>query len=234
MTVPDAIHDLPITVEGPDGDQTFHPAAVETAHGLLLLDVGLPGQADALESALENAGFSFADVDAILLTHQDGDHAGCLTEVVERVAAAAGTSPTVYAHVADAPYIDGRADPMKGSGDRYPPGEIDVELTDGVIFRTAAGPMRVVATPGHTPGHVSLYVPDEKFLIAADALRGADGLAGPPERFTPEMAEATASVGTLAELTVESVLCFHGGVVDAGTNEITQVHEELVAEYGDE
>ncbi|MFB6176118.1 MAG: MBL fold metallo-hydrolase, partial [Halobaculum sp.] len=210
MPIPDAIHEFSVTLETPDGTQTFHPAAVETPTGLLLIDVGLPGQADALKSELGDAGFDFGDVRGILLTHQDGDHAGCLETVVERVGDAAGVAPTVYAHVAAAPYVDGRAKPIKSEGDRYPPVAVDVELTEGVIFRTEAGPMRVIETPGHTPGHVSLYVPESKFLLAGDALTvGDDGLAGPSRQHTAEMAEAAESVGTLAELSVESVLCYH-------------------------
>lgn len=231
MAVPDAIHQLSLAVETPDGTQTLHPAAVETPTGLLLIDVGLPGQADELASELADAGFGFGDVRGILLTHQDGDHAGCLETVVERVTDAAGVAPTVYAHVADAPYVDGRAKPIKSEDDRYPPVDVDVEITGGVIVSTEAGPMRVIETQGHTPGHVSLYVPDAKFLLAADALTvDEDGLAGPSERHTPELSEATDSVGTLAELPVESVLCYHGGSVDAGPEAIADIYDELTTE----
>lgn len=230
MPVPDAIHQFSLSVETPNGTQTFHPAAVETPTGLVLVDVGLPGQADELASELADAGFDFGDVRGILLTHQDGDHAGCLETVVERVVDAAGVAPTVYAHVADAPYIDGRTKPIKSEDDRYPPVAIDVEITEGVIFRTEAGPMRVIETQGHTPGHVSLYVPESKFLLAGDALTvGEDGLAGPSPQHTPEMETATESVGTLAELTVASVLCFHGGAIDAGTDAIADIHDDLTA-----
>jgi glyoxylase-like metal-dependent hydrolase (beta-lactamase superfamily II) len=126
---------------------------------------------------------------AVLLTHQDGDHAGGLASVV------ASTDAVVFAHEVCAPYVDGREDPIKGGSDRYDPVPVDVELTDGVRFRTAAGPMRVVFTPGHAPGHVSLYLPDERLLLAADALTAARGrLRGPSEEFTLDMSEATDSV----------------------------------------
>lgn len=222
--LPDTVHDLVVTGRQGDRELTTHPAAVETPTGLLLIDAGLPGQTDDIADALAAAGADFGDVSGVVLTHQDPDHAGCLATLRDRVADARGTPPTVYAHVADAPYVDGRAEPIKSDGDRYPPAAVDVELVGGTVFRTDAGPMRVIETPGHTPGHVSLYLPDQKLLLAADALTVADGgLAGPPEGFTPEMETALDSVAELAALTFESVLCFHGGVVAATAADATAI-----------
>ena len=73
-----------------------------------------------------------------------------------------------------------------------------MEVVDGVCFRTAVGKVQIVATPGHTPGHVSLYVPDERLLIAGDALTADDEFGGPNEAFTPDMAAAVDSIGRLA------------------------------------
>lgn len=225
--LPDPVHELSIT--GRQGDQTLtiHPLAVETPTGVLLIDVGLPGGADDLAAALADAGdgFDFGDVRGVVVTHQDGDHAGCLATVSERVAAAAGAEPTVYAHVADAPYVDGRAEPIKTGDERYPSAAVDVEIVENVTFRTDAGPMRVVETHGHTPGHVSLYLPDAKHLLAADALRVDENgrLAGPPPAYTPDEETATESVARLAELTVESVTCFHGGTVTADDARIAEI-----------
>ncbi|WP_459193521.1 MBL fold metallo-hydrolase [Halosimplex sp. J119] len=212
------------TIETEDGERAFHPAAVETDRGLLLIDVGLPGQADALAAELAEAGFEWADVWAVLITHHDGDHAGALATVREE------TDAVVFAHEACAQYVDGREDPLKGDGERYPPVPVDVELVGEEAFRTAAGPMRVVYTPGHTPGHVSLYLPEERLLLAADALTAADGELQPPsEHFTLDMAEAGQSVARLAALDVERVLCFHGGAVTADDERIAEIGASIDA-----
>lgn len=71
-------------------------------------------------------------------------------------------------------------------------------------------------------------------LLAADALRADDGdLVGPAEHFTPDMAEATRSVGRLAELGsgVETIHCYHGGTVEAGVTEIEAISESLAVEH---
>ncbi|MFC7046213.1 MBL fold metallo-hydrolase [Halobacteriaceae archaeon GCM10025711] len=223
MSLPHGVHALSQTVAQADREVTIHPAAVETDRGLLLLDAGYPGEADQMESTLRDEGFGWDDVWAVLVTHQDGDHAGGLREVVDRSGA------FVAAHHACAPYVDGREDPIKGTGDRYPPVPVDVELVDRVTFRTAAGPMRIVFTPGHAPGHVALHFPEAGFLVAADALTAQDGaLAGPSERFTPDMAKAADSVGVLAGLDFDRTLCYHGGLVDDGAKAAADIHDSLV------
>ncbi|MEF8773806.1 MAG: MBL fold metallo-hydrolase [Halobacteriales archaeon] len=222
MRLVDGVYALAETIEQEGREATIHPAVVETARGLLLIDVGYAGELDQVADALAEHGHGLGDVWGVVVTHQDGDHAGALADLVDRV------DPVVFAHADCAPYVDGRLDPIKGEGDRYPPVEVDVELADGVRFDTAAGPMEVVYTPGHTPGHVSLLFETVKLLLAADALTAPEGeLAGPSEEFTPDMAEAIESVGRLADHDVEETLCYHGGFVEEGTGSIARIWSEL-------
>lgn len=226
--LPDTVHDLAVTGRQGDRELTIHPVAVDTPTGLLLVDTALPDQTDEIADALAAVSRGFDDVTGVFVTHQDGDHAGCLGDIRDRVTAARGVEPTVYAHVADAPYVDGRAKPIKSDGERYPPAAVDVEVVDGVVFRTEAGPMRVIETPGHTPGHVSLYLPDEHLLLAADAFTtDGDELAGPSEAFTPEMETAAESAATLSEATFDTVHCFHGGSVAATEDDAARVANEI-------
>lgn len=76
--------------------------------------------------------------------------------------------------------------------------------------------MWVISTPGHTPGHISLYLRREKTLIAGDALTAEDGrlMGPPPPPHTLDTTTAWQSVGRLAELDVERIVCYHGGIVD--------------------
>ena len=219
MQLADGVYAFPQTVEQDGVENTIYPAAVETAKGVLLIDVGYEGTHGQVESNLEEAGFEPADVRSVLLTHQDGDHAGGLEAVVDR------TDAIVYAHERCVPYVDGREHPIKSpAGERYPPVDVDVELVDGVAFRTAAGPMEVAYTPGHAPGHLALYLPEAELLLAADALTADDeGLAAPSEQYTPEMGKALDSAERLAEYDIDRILCYHGGVVDADGDRIREV-----------
>lgn len=216
MELTSGVYAFPQTVERGDTSTTVYPAAVETSKGVLLVDTGFAGLTDQVESNLAGAGFDWDDVGSVAVTHQDGDHAGSLAAVVER------TGATVYAHERCAPHVDGRTEPIKSPADeRYPPAEVDVELVGGVTFDTAAGPMEVVFTPGHAPGHVSLYLPDQALLLAGDALTADDdGLQGPSERYTLDMEEALDSARVLADREIRRTLCHHGGFVEEGADRI--------------
>lgn len=72
--------------------------------------------------------------------------------------------------------------------------------------------MEVIHTPGHTPGHLCLYFPNEKVLLAGDALRVVDGqLEGPGPQVTPDMPTALRSLEKLPS-DVQWILCYHGGL----------------------
>ncbi|WP_188976658.1 MBL fold metallo-hydrolase [Halocalculus aciditolerans] len=227
MEFTEGVYDLPVTLETDDGERVFHPSAVELEDGgLLLVDAGFGHTLDQLEANLDGHGFGLADVEFVLLTHQDGDHVGGLAPLVDRV-----PDVTVFAHRDDAPAIDGREAPIKGQGDRYPAVPVDVELAGGETFRTAAGPLDVVATPGHTPGHVSLHLPERDVLLAGDALTADDtGLRGPKEHFTPKLSQAIDSVRALADRDPETTLAYHGGLVEHGHGRVADLHDELDAD----
>lgn len=223
MEVVDGVHALELHYEFEDRELTINPAAVETDRGVILVDAGLPGSLDRIRNAFSAAGLALSNVTDVLLTHQDGDHVGGCRELV------AETGAAVLAHREAVPYVDGRETPIKGDPDDRPPAvPVDVELVDGVRFRTSAGPMTVVHTPGHAPGHVSLYLPEAGLLLAGDALTAEGGeLAGPIPKFTPDLEQAAGSVGTLADLDVETTLCYHGGYVAAGSDRIAAIHADL-------
>jgi glyoxylase-like metal-dependent hydrolase (beta-lactamase superfamily II) len=222
MELADGVHTFDLTMNREGEQATFYPGAVETDRGLLLLDVGYPATLDQLESQLRDIGHDWSTVWAALITHQDPDHAGALSAVTEKA------DPLLFAHSNCAPYVDGRRDLIKGGDDRYPPVPIDIETPDGASIHTDPGPAEVVYTPGHAPGHVSVYLPGEKLLFAADALTAPGGdLAGPSEEFTPDMAEAIESVGRLAEYDIERTVCFHGGLVEKGTGMIARTWQQL-------
>jgi glyoxylase-like metal-dependent hydrolase (beta-lactamase superfamily II) len=193
---------------------------LDAAQGPTLVDAALPGQLDAIGAALGEAGLGVADLKRIILTHQDIDHVGSLPELVETSGA------HVLAHEVEVPYIAGDEKPRFDRPDFHQmfPGAAALlerlkqvrieELPDGARVDIAGG-VRVVATPGHTVGHMCLYLERTRTVIAGDALTSEEGrLQGPSERATADMPEAVRSVARLAELDVDAIVCYHGGVVD--------------------
>jgi glyoxylase-like metal-dependent hydrolase (beta-lactamase superfamily II) len=215
----EGVYQLPLTFELEERDMVLHPAAVETNRGLLMIDVGFPPGLDQHEETLDQIGFEFDDIWGVLLTHQDPDHVSGLAALTER------TDPVVFAHPECAPYVDGREFPVKMDDERYDSVPVNVEVTERTRFSTAAGPMEVVYTPGHAPGHISLYFHDEHLLISGDALHAPEGeIDGPRYPLDEEM--AVDSIETLAAFDIEQTLTYHDGLVEHDSDAIGSIETE--------
>ncbi|MCI3922603.1 MBL fold metallo-hydrolase [Paenibacillus sp. TRM 82003] len=213
---------------------TVHPVFLWDDSDVVLIDTGFPGQFDQLRAAAEDAGAPFERLSRIVVTHQDIDHIGNLPKLVE-----SGALPIeVAAHGLEKPYIEGErrllrfTDEAIASVDRMPasvpesfrnglkalmlnPPRADVQRTvaDGDVLPWCGG-LRVIATPGHTPGHISLLHEPSRTLIAGDALVAKDGLlAGYDPETTLDPRTAEASLAKLRALDVAGVVCYHGGFV---------------------
>src|SRR5829696_491220 len=189
MRVANGVYVLPIP-RTPQEPESFLNITliVDEQNGNTLVDAGLPGQAEVIGAALADAGIGVRDLKRIIFTHQDLDHVGSGAALVRQSGA------MVFAHPADAPHIDGSIRLLKPSPEmleqrpqmrevleRLEPVRVDEHLEDGALLDLAGG-TRVIFTPGHTPGHLSLYLERPKILVAGDALT-AEG--GPSERPEP-------------------------------------------------
>lgn len=154
-----------------------------------IVDTGTEGSADSIETSLSILGLGWEDVGHVIVTHLHGDHAGSMLDVMERASTATG-----YAGAADIPGID------------TPRPLVAVADGDNVFD------LRIIATPGHTPGHVSVLDPVAGVLVAGDAVVGSP-LQGPSDRFSADIALANASVGELARFDYETILFGHGDPV---------------------
>ena len=160
-----------------------------------------------------------------MITHYHNDHIGSLADVVER------TDAQVLVHSVDAPVVRGEkaapgptpvgimrlVAPLVARGNKpAQPARVDRELADGDEIDLDGG-ARVLHTPGHTMGSISIYLPARRLLFAGDAAANTLGL-GPPSgpfgMFNEDKAAARASFRKLAELDFE-VACFgHGAPLD--------------------
>jgi glyoxylase-like metal-dependent hydrolase (beta-lactamase superfamily II) len=188
----------PAASPGPTGDWRRVELSFVSAYLLVrkgeaaVVDLGTPGSADAIGAALTAAGSGWTSVRHIVLTHQHDDHAGGLAEVRPLVKAA------LYAGELDVQGIDAPAD-------------IKAVKDGDEVFG-----LRIIGTPGHTAGHISVFDPGTGVLVAGDALRTSDGLASSDPRYTADAAQASASVRKLAALDVKTILPGHGAPLTSG------------------
>lgn len=197
----------------------------------LLVDTGLPGYAGRIRSAAEARFGAGTRPAAILLTHGHFDHVGSLADLLEM------WDVPVFAHRLELPYLTGRSsypppDPLVGRGSLsllsrlYPRGPIDITgrvdmlPSDGTV-PDAAG-WRWIHTPGHTPGHVSLFREHDRCLLSGDAVITTKQeslgavvtqrceMHGPPAYFTQDWSGARDSARRLAALAPETLVACHG------------------------
>jgi glyoxylase-like metal-dependent hydrolase (beta-lactamase superfamily II) len=239
MRIANGVYVLPIP-RSPQEPESFLNLTLimDEQNGNTLVDAGLPNQTEAISAALVEAGIGVGDLRRIIFTHQDLDHVGSGAALVRQ------SDARVLAHPADAPYIEGSQRPLKPSPEmleqrpqmrevleRLEPVGIDEYVEDGTRLDLAGG-TRVISTPGHTPGHISLYVERSKVLIAGDALTAEKGsLNGPNPSMTLEMRTAIQSVRRLADLEIDTIVCYHGGVVSEDANgQLRRVIQEASAD----
>ncbi|MDO7908611.1 MBL fold metallo-hydrolase [Paenibacillus sp. JX-17] len=222
MNIGQHIHILKVPM-GPD--HYIHPVVIEDPDGLTLVDTGMLGEASFLEEAMTKAGLDLSRLKRILITHQDIDHIGNVTVLADQfpeveifvhrddVAAVTGLEPSIKF---TPERISKMPQPMQDTANQFISKlshlHIARVLEDGDRLPYGGG-LEVIHTPGHTPGHISLYFPSQRLVLAADAMRVIDGeLVGPAEALTPDMNLAIESLTKLAALPVEQILCYHGGL----------------------
>ena len=161
-----------------------------------VVDTGTPNNASKIADVVRTAGLGWDAVHHVILTHYHPDHIGSVGEVL-----GAAPKATAYAGAADIPQIKSPR-PIKAVGD------------NDEVFG-----LRVIATPGHTPGHVCVFDPAGSLLILGDAMTNMNKLGGPSPQYTADMAQAHQSMKKLAKLTFERAVFGHGEPIDKAASQ---------------
>lgn len=216
----------------------------------VLIDAGMPKSADEIISVVEERYGSKSRPKAIILTHGHFDHVGGIIELIER------WGVPVYAHTLEIPFLSGKQnypepDPTVNNGlvakmSRIFPneainlgGNLKVLPSDGSVPFMAG--FRWIHTPGHSPGHISLFREKDKVLIAGDAfvtvkqeslykvITQTKEISGPPQYFTTDWLAARASIEKLAILKPSVAITGHG--LPMKGEELTSNLKKLVDDF---
>ena len=201
------------------------------AGGWTLIDTGLYMSAGKIKHWAEGHFGKGTKPEAIILTHGHFDHVGSVKDLL------GDWNVPVYAHPDEFPFLTGHAkypppDPGVGGGlmavmsPLYPRTSADLSgrvkplPADGAVPSLAN--WRWMHTPGHAPGHVSLYRAEDKVLLPGDAFcttkqesflavaKQRPELHGPPSYYTPDWEAARTSVLELAKLCPRTIAPSHG------------------------
>lgn len=177
---------LPPGTAGPDPvDADVRAFVVKDGSRVILVDTGMQADGADLDAGLASADVSWPDVSDIVLTHHHPDHIGALDHAISNAPNASVWSGDVLPRTT-----------QLGDGDRV-------------------GTLRVLATPGHTPGHICLVDDDTGDVLVGDCVGtfGSD-LARPPAMFTADGAELDRSLHRLLELGGRRMCFSHGNEID--------------------
>jgi glyoxylase-like metal-dependent hydrolase (beta-lactamase superfamily II) len=197
----------------------------------VLVDTGFASTAGKIKRVAEQLFWPQVSPSAIVLTHGHFDHTGSVKALSDE------WGVPVYAHYLEAPYLTGRSaypppDPTVGGGlfsllsFMYPRQPQDLEGRLLLLPENGNIPglneWKYIHTPGHAPGHVSLYRERDGVLLAGDAfvttrqesllsvLTQKKQVSGPPKYFTYDWLAAERSVKHFAALRPSLVAAGHG------------------------
>jgi glyoxylase-like metal-dependent hydrolase (beta-lactamase superfamily II) len=203
--IPTSVGDLVNTfaLRDPDGSVTLVDAGMRWLGSRRIL------------AGLAELGARPADVTRIVVTHAHVDHAGGLARLVRE------TGAQVCIHERDSIYLrEGRVPRSNRSSraariaarfapKKMPKVPVTEEFTDGAVLPVAGG-LRVVHTPGHTPGHVSLLHERSGVLITGDAVFNVRGLRWAPSWTCTDPTRNRRAADVLGELDYQVAAFTHG------------------------
>ncbi|MDA8441292.1 MAG: MBL fold metallo-hydrolase [Peptococcaceae bacterium] len=238
MNVAKGVETIEITMNAMGNQSLIHPTLIWDEETVILVDAGMPSELPQIQKSMESLGISFSKLNKVILTHQDLDHISGLPQILK----VADHKIEVLAHRDEAPYIQGDKPLVKLNPEtmakrlqslpeeqreqmrkvfeasKQIKANVDKTITDGEVLPNCGG-ITVIHTPGHTPGHICLYLNQSKVLIAGDELNVIDGqLVGPKQEYSADVLEAKKSLKKLTLLDIEAIICYHGGVYRDNVN----------------
>jgi glyoxylase-like metal-dependent hydrolase (beta-lactamase superfamily II) len=189
-----------------------------TEEELTLVDTGLRGSSAQIVAFIRSLGRSVEEISLIVITHNHYDHIGGLAEL-RRL-----TKAKVAAHKADIGETEGQlfyprvirrllqVRPFSALRPVFSinPDDVDIRLEGSEVFKPLGG-LEVIHTPGHTPGSISLFSPQNKLLIVGDALdKHGKSVLLPHKMVSNDLKQALDSVRGLSQLDFD-ILCFGHG-----------------------
>lgn len=187
--------------------ETYATTTLLVDDRLVLIDTSADADAGKILDYFAKIKVKPKDLSTIFITHTHPDHVGGLAAIKH------GSPAKVAAHRIEADFIARRKvyDGPPGV-QRHPGTLVDVLLEDG----QSHDGLRVVFTPGHTRGSISLLDETRSLLIAGDAMNNEAGLKTMDDRYNVDPKQHRESIKKLAALSFENAVFGHGVPIKGG------------------
>ena len=231
------------------GSDVVNSYLVVDGDDVTIIDAGLPGYWRLLEAELAAIDKTLDNVRGLVLTHGDSDHIGFAGRLYRE------NGIEAYVHASD---VDRARLKVKKPNSGW--GPVKVRPLAGFLWYSARhgglrvrpaeglqpveaeqvldlpGAPRIIHTPGHTPGSVSVHVPSVDALFLGDAMTTRNvltGVSGPkPAPFTLEPGQAIESLARIEGVDATWVLPGHGPAWDGGVPEAVRLIRAAAASSG--
>jgi|SRR5690625_3073489 len=222
------IIELPIEFEFNGQTNWIYPSLIVLNDELTLVDTGYTNFLLLIENEILKNGYEMKKLKNVIITHYDDDHIGSLYDFKEKF-----PWVNIIASEIESKYISGEVkserlvqaekmlanmpDEKKEFGEwfvqqlrnlKHVP--VDEKVHDG--DRILSKKCKVIATPGHTSGHISLYFPGVKSVITGDAsVKEKQELVIANPHFCLDIDKAEQSLTKIKELEADTYYSYHGG-----------------------
>ncbi|MHA1609135.1 MAG: MBL fold metallo-hydrolase [Candidatus Njordarchaeales archaeon] len=182
---------------------------IERGEKLILIDAGLENSPDYILPYIESIGHRPEDLLVVIITHKHGDHTLGLRGILER------TKARVAAHKLEA----------EGIKERAGIDTIDILLENGDEIES----LRVIHTPGHTPGHICLLDKKTGALFIGDLVYEENGeLLEIPHKYSEDPIANREAIKSLARVDFKHMLLSHGRpILNTGKEALLELIKKL-------
>ena len=230
-------------ISGTGNKDFIYPVIIQNDKENILIDCSTSGSLPLLEKEAEKNNFDLSNLTKIIITHHDHDHMGGLYEITEKY-----PHIQVVSSLIEKPYIEGTKKSLRlEQAEKIYPTLSEAEKINAEYFHNIlksikhvpvditidgdkeldwCGGIKIIATPGHMPGHISIYSREFKTLITGDAMVAQKGelfIANP--QYTLDMKEAIKSIEKFLDYDIQQIVCYHGGLVKG---DITSILKKLL------
>lgn len=230
-------------ISGTGNKDFIYPVIIQNDKENILIDCSTSGFLPLLEKEAEKNNFDLSNLTKIIITHHDHDHMGGLYEITEKY-----PHIQVVSSLIEKPYIEGTKKSLRlEQAEKIYPTLSEAEKINAEYFHNIlksikhvpvditidgdkeldwCGGIKIIATPGHMPGHISIYSREFKTLITGDAMVAQKGelfIANP--QYTLDMKEAIKSIEKFLDYDIQQIVCYHGGLVKG---DITSILKKLL------